>query len=293
MPLLSIAAPATFVVLWSSAFIFAKLGMPYTEPLTFMASRFVLVSLAFLGLALIFRAPWPRSPAEILHISVVGLLVHAIYLSGVFVAISWGFPAAMAALVLGLQPVLIAILSGPFLGQSPRLLQWVGCAVGFVGVVATLADRVDLTGADLSGALICVVSLLCICAGTLYQKRFCANMPLLAGSTIQAIVATFATGACAIAFESLIIRPEPPFLFAMAWLVIVVSIGAFSLLMIMIRRGEATKVASLFYLVPPTAAVMAWAVFDEPLTPSVLAGIGVASAGVAMVVLGGERTRST
>jgi drug/metabolite transporter (DMT)-like permease len=281
------AMPGLFVLLWSTGFIGAKYGLPYVEPFTFLALRFALVIVLLGAVVALTRAPWPHSPRLAGHLAVSGLLVHAVYLGGVFAAIHRGVPSGLVALVAGLQPLLTAVVAGKLLGESVSPRQWLGLGLGLVGVVMVLATRlagVSLAGFGWDGMLFAGAALLGITAGTLYQKRFCTGMDLRTGTLIQYGAALAAMLPVAWACETMAVRWSPAFGFAMAWLVLVLSLGAISLLMTLIRLGEAARVASLFYLVPPVTALLAFLLFDEVLTPLGLAGMATTAAGVAMVV---------
>ena len=274
--------PLLFVALWSTGFIGAKLGLPYVEPLTFLALRFAIVIVLMLAVVSVARAPWPPSGRAWLHIGVSGLLVHGVYLGGVFMAIGHGLPSGITALVVGLQPLLTALVAGALLGEKVRPAQWAGLALGFTGVALVVAGKVATVPADaLMGMLLpAVVALLGITAGTLYQKRFCPSFDLRTGSVIQYLPCAVAMAAVAYATESMAISWTGEFVFALGWLVLVLSLGAVSLLNLLIRRGGAVNVASLFYLTPPTTALIAWAMFGETLSGWALAGMGLAAAGV-------------
>lgn len=284
------SVPAIFVLLWSTGFIGAKLGTPYAEPIVFLTLRYAIAAGLLGVIALASGAPWPRRPREWLHIAVVGVLVHAVYLGGVFAAVDRGFPAGFAALIVSLQPLVVALAAGPLLGERIAPRQWLGFLLGLIGVVLVLAEKLDpgavlaFQGFDRWAVLVCVLSLVAIAAGTLYQKRFGQNMDLRSGTTIQYIAAFAVSLPVALAFESLAIDWTPRFIFAMTWLVLVLSIGAVSLLMLLIRLGEASKVSSLFYLVPPSTAVIAYFLFDERLGVQALVGMAIAALGVALAV---------
>lgn len=273
-----------FVALWGTGFVGAKYGLPWAGPYDFLAIRLVIVAGLMLALAGLLRAPWPRSPREVGHIAVAGLLLHGVYLGGVFSAIDAGVPAGVTALIVGTQPVLTAVVVGPLLGERVRPHQWLGFALGFAGLVLVVGERLSLPAGDDAGAIVrVVVSLLAITAGTLYQKRFCPALDLRSGTAIQYVAA-----ACAMIPLALVLDPEPvqwtpQFVFALGWLSLVLSLGAISLLFLLIRRGAASRVASLFYLVPPTAAAYAWLLFGETLGPAALAGMAVITVGVALV----------
>ena len=279
-PALASLVPLLFVVLWSTGFIGAKLGLPDCEPLTLLSLRYAAVLLLMGAVAVATRAPWPVSRAQWLHIGVSGLLIHAVYLGGVFTAIRLGLPAGVTALVVGLQPVLTALGAGLFLRERVRAAQWAGLALGLAGVVLVVSNKV--AGGPAAAALLvpAVIALFGITAGTLYQKRFCASFDLRTGSVIQFLPCLVVTGLAAWRTETMVVHWTPAFMFALAWLVLVLSLGAVSLLNVLIRSGSAVNVASLFYLTPPTTALIAWAMFGETLTGLALAGMGLAVLGV-------------
>ncbi|RZJ14052.1 MAG: DMT family transporter [Acidovorax sp.] len=274
--------PLLFVALWSTGFIGAKLGLPYVEPLTFLALRFAIVIVLMLGVVALVRAPWPASSKAWVHIGASGLLVHGVYLGGVFIAIGHGLPSGITALVVGLQPLLTALVAGALLGEKVRPAQWAGLALGFTGVALVVAGKVaTVPGGALVGMLMpAVVALLGITAGTLYQKRFCPAFDLRTGSVIQYLPCVVAMAVLAYATETMAVQWSGEFLFALGWLVLVLSLGAVSLFNLLIRRGGAVNVASLFYLTPPMTALVAWAVFGETLSGWALAGMALAAAGV-------------
>ena len=272
--------PLLFVVLWSTGFIGAKLGLPDCEPLTLLSLRYAAVLVLMGAVALATRAPWPAERMQWLHIGVSGLLIHAVYLGGVFTAIRLGLPAGVTALVVGLQPVLTALGAGLFLRERVRAMQWAGLALGLAGVVLVVANKVAGGPSAASPLVPAVIALVGITAGTLYQKRFCASFDLRTGSVIQFLPCLVATALVASQTETMLVHWTPAFVFALGWLVLVLSVGAVSLLNVLIRSGSAVNVASLFYLTPPTTALIAWAMFGETLTGLALAGMALAVAGV-------------
>ena len=281
--------PALFVVLWSTGFLGARLGLPHAGPLTFLALRYGLAAGLLVLVALAMRAPWPRRPAEVGHCAVAGLLVHGVYLGGVFVGISLGVEAGVSALIVGLQPLLTAALAGALLGERVAPRQWAGLGLGLLGVALVLARKLGQGAGDALGGLACVAALLGITAGTLYQKRFCAGMDLRSGSVVQFAAAGLATAPLALLFEDTRIAWGGEFVFALLWLVLVLSLGAVSLLYVLIRRGAAAQVASLFFLVPPCTALIAWPLFGETLGPVALVGMALTAAGVALASRGATR----
>jgi drug/metabolite transporter (DMT)-like permease len=281
-----------FVFLWSTGFIGSRLGKPYAEPLTFLSWRYLCLVTLLAVIALAARSPWPRARREVGHAAIAGLLVHGAYLGGVFCAIAAGVPLATISLIVGLQPVLTALAAGPLLGERLAPLQWLGIALGFAGVVLVVAGKWGGTAGDLRGYLWGAFALAGITAGTLYQKRFCGPIPMLTGGVIQYSAAGLATFALALATETGVVQWTPQFAFALGWLVLVLSLGAIGLLYTMIRHGEASRVASLFFLTPPVTAVMAFVLFDERLPLIALAGLAVSAAGVALVTRGDRMLRS-
>jgi drug/metabolite transporter (DMT)-like permease len=274
--------PFLFIFLWSTGFIGAKYGLPYAEPLSFLLIRYGLVIVLMTVIALVTRAPWPKDPKQWVHIGVSGVLVHAVYLGGVFVAIKHGLPTGVTALVVGMQPLLTALGAGWLLGEQVSGRQWGGLALGFVGVGLVVSGRFG--EAALGPMLVpALVALLGITAGTLYQKRFCAQFDLRTGSVIQFVPTAILTAMAVALFEEFHIEWTPDFIFALGWLVLVLSLGAISLLNLLIRAGSAVNVASLFYLTPISTAVIAWVIFGEKLTSTAAIGMLLAVSGVYLV----------
>ena len=277
--------PGVFVVLWSTGFIGARLGLPHAEPFTFLLLRFAILTVLLGGFSLLVRAPWPRDWHQIMHLSISGMLLHCAYLGGVFYAIRNGMPVAVTALIVGTQPLITAALAGPILGEKITGWQWLGFTLGLAGVALVVGPK--LGGAELGGMqglAGSIFALLGITVGTLYQKRFGGQMDLRSGSTIQFAVCTLIMLLLASASENMAVNWTGEFVFALLWLVIVLSVGAISLLFILIRRGVASKVASLFYLVPPVTAIIAYLVFGETLSFLAIQGMAVSVFGVALVV---------
>ncbi len=271
--------PLLFVVLWSTGFIGARLGLPHSEPLTFLFVRYLLVVALLLVLAVLSKAPWPAQPRDWFHIGVAGLLIHGIYLGGVFIAISMGLPAGVAALVAGLQPLLVAVGAGLFLRETVVRKQWLGLVLGLAGVALVLANKLG-TGFELQALLPCLISLMSITCGNLYQKRFCPQFDWRTGAVAQFVPTVVFTGMAAGLTETLRIDWVPDMVFAMGWLVLVLSLGAVSLLNWLIRNNNTVNVASLFYLVPPCTALVAWLLFGESFAGTALVGMGLVVWGV-------------
>ena len=275
--------PAVFVLIWSTGFVVAKFGLPYSSPLWFLNLRFVGVVLALLIAIPFVRVPWPPRSA-VGHIALAGVLIQAGYLGGVWIAISEGMPAGLAALIVGLQPVITA-LAAPAMGERVSARQWLGFALGFCGVVLVVLDKIALIALPVSSIALAIGALFSITIGTLYQKRKCPSFDLRAGTLIQFTASLLLTVPLALLFETWNVRFEPQFIGALIWSVLVLSIGGMALLFPLLRRGEATRVTSLFYLVPPVTALMAWAAFGERFSHRAMVGMVCAVVGVALVVM--------
>jgi drug/metabolite transporter (DMT)-like permease len=284
-------APIFFVLLWSSAFIGAKFGLPFSEPLTFMFLRFVFVSSIFLFLSLIFKARWPKNWLQAGHIAVVGVLIHALYLNCTFIALSYGAPVAISALILGLQPALTVLIVSLLPGGYISRPQWLGVFLGLLGLILVLYDKLEMNEANLMPIYILVFGLFCITIGTIYQRRFCSKMDLLTGNFIQVLIGCIISGLAAFSFETMYVVWDIKFIGALLWMIIIVSLGAHTLLLFMLRQNQVATVTSLLYLTPPTAAIMAFFAFDEFLSILAIAGIAVTLFGVSLIVRGGTANK--
>ena len=275
------AAPGVFVVLWASGFIGAKFGLPYAEPLTFLTLRMGFVALLIGVVIVLTRPPWPGRNG-ILHSAVTGVFVHGLYLGGVFVSLEQHLPAGLVALVVSLQPMLTATLANRWLGEPVTPLQWAGLLLGIVGVALVVQGK---AGGDTTafGWAAAVIALIGMTIGTLYQKRFGGSIDWRPGFLIQYAAAGVMLGIGALLFETRAVAWTAEFVFALAWLVFVLSFGAIWLLYFLIRRQAAARVVSLFYLTPPFTALMAYAAFGERLEPLALVGMAVCVAGVFLV----------
>jgi len=277
------AMPVVFVLLWSTGFIVAKYASPHAPPLAFLLWRYASVVLVLLPVIAITGAPWPRNLASWLHVVVVGVLLQATYLGGVWWAIAEGMPAGASALIVGTQPLLTAFLASA-VGERASARQWIGLVLGFGGVALVLSDRFTLQGVGLAPLLVNVLALAGITAGTLYQKRFGVGVDLRTGSAIQFGASFLVTLPFVLASGKRQVDFAAEFWLALAWSVLVLSLVAMALLLTMIRRGRATEVASLMYLTPPATALLAWALFGEALGLMAWAGVLVAMSGVALVL---------
>jgi len=271
-----------FVFLWSTGFIAARYGVPYAEPATFLTLRFGLVLVIMVPAVAIMRGQitWPAR-SQVMHIAIAGLLLQAAYLLGVFEAVRRGMGAGTVALVVGLQPILTA-LAGSLIRERVRARQWIGLCLGLLGVALVVGDRLSLSGVTGPSMMFALAALSGITVGTLYQKRYCSSFDLRAGSVIQFTAAFLLMVPIMMLVEPGEVAWTLPLVGALLWSVLAMSIGAISLLFILIRRGAATQVASLMYLTPAATALMAWVLFDERITPVMVAGMIATALGVAV-----------
>ena len=283
------AMPVVFVLIWATGFIVAKFGLPYAPPLSFLSLRYALSIFCFLVWCVIARAVWPRSGAQWAHLAATGILMHAGYLGGVWIAVKAGMGSGLAALIVGLQPVLTALWMSSVGASndgksSVTARQWLGLLLGLGGLLLVVARKFG-AGTEVTALTLLaeVVALLCITAGTLYQKRFVRSADVRSANAIQLAAALVVTLPFAL-LEREAIAWTPEFLGAMAWAVLALTLGGSSLFYLLIQRGAATAVTSLMYLVPPTTAVMAWALFGESITLTTVAGTALTALGVSLVV---------
>ncbi len=275
------AAPVLFVLLWSTGFIGARYGLPYIEPLTFLAVRMAFVVLIMAAIAIIGRARVPNA-REVQHALVAGCLVHGLYLGGVFTAISQGVPAGISALIPGLQPILTSTIANRFMGERVTGIQWFGLVLGLLGVVLVMHDRDIILAGSLLGWIASFLSLIGITLGTLYQKRYCGAIDWRTGNLVQYIGAAVLFALGAFAFETREIHWSSELIFALAWLVLVLSIAGVGLMYWLIRRSAATGFASLFYLVPAVTALFAFLLFGERLDGVSIFGMAICAGGVVL-----------
>lgn len=279
----SLAVPGLFVLLWSTGFIGARLGLPHAEPLTFLVLRYSSVLALMLPVAFALRAPWPATLGEVRHIAVAGTLIQGGYLGGVFSAMHAGLSTGVVALIVGMQPLLTAAAASPLLGERVAPSQWTGLALGFAGITLVIWQKISIQGMTANSLALALLALASITLGMLYQKHHCPSFDVRTGSVIQFGAALAVTLPLALAMETMHVQWTGEFLFALGWLVLVLSAGATSILFHLIKRGAATRVTSLFYLTPAATAAMAYLIFDETLNTMIIAGMGITVVGVALV----------
>lgn len=279
---LDLLAAPLFVVLWSTGFIGAKYGLPHIEPVTFLVLRFALVAAALVFWVILARTAW-LTLAQARDAAIIGILLQAVYLGGIYKAIDLGVEAGVAALIVGLQPVLTAFIARQFLGERLSPVQWAGIALGAIGVGLVVMRKLDAGIGDWRGVALCLVALAGISIASILQKTRATDHPMRTSTLVQFLAALAVLAPLSFAFETREVTWSGELILAMAWLVLAMSLGALSLLLFLIRRGAASNVASLFFLVPPTTALMAWGIFGEVLGPVEIAGVGLAASGVLMV----------
>jgi len=277
-------APILFVLLWSTGFIGSKLGAPYADPMVFLSIRFAAVLPCLLLIGLVAKAVWPKNTTAIFHCIVTGMLVHGVYLGGIFWAIDQGMPAGASAIVVGLQPVLSAVTAAFLLQERILPKHWAGLVLGGMGLALVLGPKLNAAGSGIGAATVSAafVAVLAISVGTVYQKKFVPNTDLLAATLWQYVGALCITLPLT-AFESWTVEWSGQFIFALGWLIVVLSIGAILVLMFLIRQGAVSQVASLFYLVPVATAIESYFLFGEKLTLVQIAGMSLVVGAVLMI----------
>lgn len=271
--------PFLFVFLWSTGFIGAKYGLPYADPMTFVAIRFGIVFLLMLGWAFVTQAAWPTVQQSI-HIAFVGILMHAGFMGTIFVAIAQGVEAGTAALIAALQPILSALMARPLLGERTTRRQWGGLGLGLLGVSLVVGDKLGQGVGSPVGIALCLLALVSLSLGTIWQKKHGSDAPVRSGYVIQFAAAFAVTLVLAVMFEPMSVRWTGAFIFALSWLIVAISIGAVALLYAMLRQGAASRVSSLFFLTPISTALIGWGMFGEDLSATALCGIAIAATGV-------------
>lgn len=277
--------PLIFVALSGSGFVGARLGLPHAEPFIFLGLRFALAAAILAGIAVALRAPWPRDLRQAAHIGIAGLLGIAVFSAGVFYSIALGVPPAVSALIIALHPILVALGAGRLLGEHVSPRQWLGLLLGLAGVYLVLRGRLQVDPAYLGAALLSVLGLCGMSAGNLYQKARCPGMHPLTGSTVQHALCALPMFAGAALFESGTVAWNGEFVAALFWMAVPVSVGAVTLLGLLIQRGEVSRVASIFYLMPVSTALVAYLLFGQTIEAAACGGIALAAAGVLLAVL--------
>ncbi|NWE90920.1 DMT family transporter [Pseudomonas reactans] len=281
--------PIAFILLWSSGYIGGAFGVRYGEPFTMTFYRFALAALVFLGVALAIKAEWPKKLTPYLHAAAVGLLLQALQFGGLYTGISQGVPAGQAALIVGLMPVFVVIGAYCFLGEQLSWRDLPGSILGVGGVVIVVASSLSGSEASLGGYGAVVLALLGITLGTLYQKRFLGGVNLWVGCFIQMVVASLGMLLLAYTTEIMRVTEWAPFAASVAWITLMNSVGALTLLYLMIRRGEASKATNLFHVIPAVTQIMASLVLGE--VPSTVAIVGFVVSAVGVYLMNHARAK--
>ncbi len=283
--LLIAAAPVLFVLMWATGFVVARLSAPHADPLTFLAIRFPIAGALFVIIAVLMRAPWPN-PRRAFHATVAGMFLHGGYLGPVYWAVAHGMPAGVSALIVGLQPLMTAILAAWIVKEKISLRHWIGLGVGIAGVALVVSPKLSVgaaTGITPLTTAVNVFGALAISFGTVYQKRFATALHVASGGAWQYLGASVVVIIAALAMEEMRFDMSFNAWFALGWSVIVLSVAAISLLMLLIRHGDVGRVSGLIFLVPGVSALMAYGLFGETLTLVQILGMAVCAAAVLIV----------
>lgn len=276
-------APVIFLLLWSSGFSFVKLGLPYAEPLTFLALRYAIAVVVLIPLFVWIRPPLPRGRKQWLPLIVTGLLIQSLYFGLMYISLKLGASAGAIALIMSLQPILVAVMAPLLLNEKVGKIRWLGLAIGLIGAAIVIVAKSRIETTSIIALSFAFGALAGITTGTLYEKRFGQEIHPITANFIQYVVGFASIFPLALMLEDLRVEWSANFLISLTYLVIANSLISIGLLLGMIRRGEASKVSSLFFMIPPLAALVAWLMFNEKM--SVLAWLGLAFAGIGVLIV--------
>ncbi len=276
-------APLLFLLLWASGFVFAAMGLAHTDPMTLLALRYFLVVIVLIPLFLALKPGLPDSAAQWFHVAVVGLCIQVFFFGGVYMSLEFGLSAGAVALIASLHPIIVGALAAPLVGERVGVLGWLGLALGLLGAAIVITSRMAVEATSILGVLFAVVSLLAMTSATLYEKRFGVAQHPVTANIIQCGLGFLILAPLAVLFEPLHINWTGEFLVAMTYLVLANSLIAVTLLLAMVRRGLASRVSALFFLVPPLSALIAWLLLAEVMPAAAWGGIVVAAVGVALI----------
>ena len=272
-----------FIILYGSGFVGAKLGFPYAKPLVFLVWRFAISSALLLALAWVFKSKWPSNFKQLIHTSIAGLFLVGLFSIGTWESMDMGVPPAISALIIALQPLVVAIASYFIFKKAIDKKQWMGLLLGLLGVILVVGEQASFNKIYLAGVLMSFLGLFGLAFGNLYQKYFCTEMNIFSGGFIQSVVSGFMCLVLSAFLEPFAVQWTGQFIFSMFWMCVVVSLGAISFLYILIKKGESHKVASLFYLIPAVTALISYVVFHTTLEKVQLTGMAIATLGVGLV----------
>lgn len=273
-------APFLFLLLWSGGYTFAKLGLQYAEPMTFLALRYACVLILMWPLYLIVQPRLPERLISWVHLAVTGLMMQAIYFGMSYLAFADGLSAGGVALIVSLQPILVAIAAPMFVNELVSRYRWFGLVLGLLGAALVIGSRQEVTSASYAGVIFAVIALIAMSTGSIYEKRFGVNQHPITATIVQFTVGFLVILPIAIFRETMQVNFTAEFAWSLAYLVIGNSIIAISLLLYLIRAGEVSRVSALLFLVPPVASLLAWFVLGEAMPPLAWAGMVLAGAGV-------------
>jgi drug/metabolite transporter (DMT)-like permease len=285
-------APATFLLLWSAGFAFVALGLPDSEPITFLALRYAIVVAVLLAAFAVLRPPLPQSRRDWLDLIVVGLLLQAAYFTLLYLALDLESSAGTVALIVSLQPILVGLLAPRVAGEHVTKVRWAGLALGLAGAAVVIGSRSSVGGSSTAGLLCAVAAMVALTAGTLYERRHGSEHHPVTANTVQFSVALAVTLPPALLVEGFPVHLTGDLAISLAYLVFANSLVSITLLLAMVRRNEASRVSALFFLVPPLAALIAWGLLGESLPVAAWAGMGLAAAGVAIATRSGREAQT-
>jgi len=271
--ILSLSLPIGFIFLYGSGFVFTALGLQNSSPMAFLAIRFFIAFFILLVIAYFIKASWPKTYKEFFHISIAGALTVGVFSIGVFLSISFGIDASLSALIIALQPILVTFLAAKFLGEKLNTKILIGLLIGILGVAFVVSSKTSISSTQLIGVLFSVIALLGLSFGNIYQKKYCSNMNLYSGGAIQTLSSTILTLPLLLFYEDIYVQFNTDFIIALLYMSIGVSIGALSILYIMIKNGDVSKVSSIFYLVPVSAAIVGYFVLGSVFDIYIMIGI--------------------
>ena len=284
--------PATFLLLWSAGFAFVALGLPDSEPITFLALRYAIVVAVLLAAFAALRPPLPQSRRDWLDLIVVGLLLQVAYFTLLYLALDLESSAGTVALIVSLQPILVGLLAPRVAGERVTKVRWAGLALGLAGAAVVIGSRSGVGGSSTTGLLCALAAMVALTAGTLYERRHGSEHHPVTANTVQFSVALAVTLPPALLVEGFPVHWTGDLAISLAYLVFANSLVSITLLLAMVRRNEASRVSALFFLVPPLAALIAWGLLGESLPAGAWAGMGVAAAGVAIATRSGREAQT-
>ncbi len=279
----TLALPIVFIFLYGSGFVFTAFGLENSSPMAFLGLRFFIAFFILLIIASVLKVQWPKTLLEFIHISIAGLLTVGVFSIGVFLSLSFGISASLSALIIALQPIVVTFLAVKLLGEKFNMKILMGLLLGILGVAFVVSSKVGGSSTQTFGIVFSIVALLGLSFGNIYQKKYCSNMNLYSGGAIQTLSSTILVAPLLLFFEDINITFNNDFFIALMYMSVGVSIGALSLLYIMIEKGEVSKVSSVFYMMPVCAAVMSYLIFGTNIDMTMLIGIASVLIGILLI----------